>query len=83
MTRLNEILESRFLFSQLDSLGLHPAPKDSNWVDELPPGVLREAASRLLKLSNTDPDKLPEGVTPEIATQALFELYSLHQSGGK
>jgi len=78
LERLGEVLESRFLYNRLDTGGLHPAPEDEAWLEELPPGVLREAALRLRELANpgrtgtADPAQ-----SPKIAARALLDLYAL------
>jgi len=45
--RIQQILTSRFLSGRLDVLRLHPSPEDDNWISALPPGIIRQAASRL------------------------------------
>jgi hypothetical protein len=80
LSRLDEILASRFLFGRVDISGLRPLPEDEGWVAGLPPGVVREAAVRLQAMS--DPGFSGEetnGVGPEIASRALMELYSFIQ----
>ena len=76
--RINEILSSRFLFGHLDASGVRPSPEDEKWVSNLPPGILRNAATRLRELA--DPHfagERPQGASPEVASRALLELYAL------
>jgi DNA repair exonuclease SbcCD nuclease subunit len=71
-----------FFSSQLDEEGLRPAPDDPTWVENIPPGILRTAASRLRDWA--DPafaGMRPEGVTPEVAAAALIEFYALREGG--
>ena len=78
LTRLREILASRFLFGRIETSGLRPAPGDEGWVAGLPAGVLREAAARLQSLTHPGaPGPRPEGASPEVAVRALLELYAL------
>lgn len=78
LVRMREVLESRFLFGSLDSDSLTLSPTDSEWIDRLPAGIVREAGERLRALS--DPNHLgprSDGAAPEIAAQALLVLYNL------
>lgn len=78
ISRIREILESRFLFSKVDSSGLHPSPRDTNWIEGLPPGILQNVAARLQQLANPQyTEKRPEGASPETASRALLELYAM------
>lgn len=82
LIRINEILASGFLFGQVETAHLRPAPLDESWLVNLPVGILREAATRLKKW--TDPaytGERPEGASAEAASRALRELYSLSQGG--
>lgn len=76
--RLGEILTSRFLFGRVEASRVRPSPQDENWLADLPPGLLREAASRLRELA--DPGYAggrPQGASPEVASRALLELYAV------
>lgn len=78
LVRLKELIGARFLYQDVDLSRLHPSPEDETWVSDLPPGVLQETATRLRQLA--DPgfsEPRPEGATPEVAAQALMELYLL------
>ena len=78
IARIEEILDSRFLFGRVDSSALRPSPQDANWLENLPPGILQNVALRLQQLA--DPQfagKRPEGASPEVASRALLELYAL------
>jgi hypothetical protein len=75
---VQEILASRFVWARLDASGLRPSPGDDAWVANLPAGVLRDAAERLRTL--TDPafgGSRPEGASPDVASRALLELYTI------
>ena len=78
IARIEEILESRFLYHRIDILGLRPSPEDANWLASLPPGILQNVAVRLQELS--DPryaGERPEGASPDAASRALMELYAM------
>ncbi len=78
LVRLKEISGARFLYQDLDLSQLHPSPEDETWITDLPPGILQETAARLRQLA--DPGfsgPRPEDATPEVAAQALMELYLL------
>ncbi len=78
IARIEEILDSRFLFGEVDSSAVRPSPGDARWLESLPPGVLQNVASRLQQLA--DPQftaKRPQGTSPETASRALMELYAL------
>lgn len=78
IARLREILASRFLYARLDDDRIRPAPDDDGWLEKLPAGIVREAATRLREWSNPafSGERL-EGATPEVAARALLELYAL------
>jgi len=78
LARLEEVLESRFLYHRLDTDGLRPAPEDETWLEGLPQGVLREAALQLRDLAASDQATDPQAST-RVAAQALMELYALVQ----
>ncbi|HPW18730.1 MAG TPA: DNA repair exonuclease [Candidatus Aminicenantes bacterium] len=71
--RLEEILEARPLFGRLDASRLVPAPQDRAWIDDLPPGYMREAAERLLNMSMSGGGDAP------VASRALLELFVMIQ----
>jgi hypothetical protein len=78
LVRLKEIMGARFLYQDLDLSQLYPSPSDETWLTDLPPGVLQETAARLRQWA--DPGysgTRPEGADPQIAAQALMELYLL------
>lgn len=84
LDRLVGIARARFLFSRVDETRLRPAPGDGTWIHELPAGVVRMAASRLVELS--DPSHTgprPDGATPEAASRALSELFALAREAGR
>jgi DNA repair exonuclease SbcCD nuclease subunit len=65
LERLDRVLAGGFVFARLDTAALVPAPDDDEWVAQLPPGYLREAAARL------------RGRGDQTAAQALLELYGM------
>jgi hypothetical protein len=76
LTRLQGVIDSRFLFGRLDSTRLRPRPDDDQWLTRLPAMVLRDVAAQLCQWA--DPafaGERPSGASPEVATQALMELY--------
>jgi DNA repair exonuclease SbcCD nuclease subunit len=78
VTRLGEILASRFLWSRIDASGVRLAPGDQDWLNALPVGVVRDAGAKLRELANPAfTGQRPEGATPEVADRALLELYAL------
>lgn len=68
LAHIEQILGSRFLWGALDASQLRPSPRDDSWIKNLPPGIIREAASRLR--DRTD-------VAPEVLSRALAELYAI------
>jgi len=75
ITRLEEIICSRFLHGSVDTSGLLPAPADEEWVSGLPAGFLRAAGTKLRELANSNADCNRR----VIAARALRELYALKQ----
>ncbi len=69
--RIQQILTSRFLSGRLDVLRLRPSPDDDNWISALPPGIIRQAASRLRATADSSEDSLGT------AARALMELYAI------
>ena len=77
-SHLREIVASRFLAGNFDDSGLMASPQDDAWVEGLPVGALREAGRRLRDLA--DPGysgQRPKDNSPEVASRALLELYTL------
>jgi DNA repair exonuclease SbcCD nuclease subunit len=68
LDRMEEILGSRFLWGRLDASRLRPSPEDESWIEDLPPGIIRDAATRLRNSQN---------VSPAVAARALMELYAM------
>jgi len=84
LAHLEEVLASRFLWARLDATHVRPAPEDESWVAGLPPGILRETASKLRTLA--DPASVgqrPDGGSPEVAARALLELYAIAGGGSR
>ncbi len=78
LTRIREIMQSRCLFSRVDDSNIISSPEDESWVTGLPAGTLRDAALRLCELANPSfIGERPVGVTPNIASRALLDLYAL------
>jgi len=70
--RIEQILESRFLWGRMDASALQPSPADDTWISNLPPGIIREAAIRIRNST---------GTAPEVAARALIELYAIAGEG--
>jgi DNA repair exonuclease SbcCD nuclease subunit len=68
LDRIEQILESRFLWGRMDASALQPSPTDDTWISNLPPGIIREAAIRIRNSTY---------ITPEVAARALIELYAV------
>ncbi|MGI6252350.1 MAG: metallophosphoesterase family protein [Aminivibrio sp.] len=56
-----------FLWSEVDTEKLTPAPEDESWVNNLPEGLFREVAARI---QNSEED-------PAVRTRALLDLFGL------
>jgi len=68
LDHIDHILNSRFLWGRLDASRLLPSPEDETWIDNLPPGIIRDAGMRL----RDNP-----GASPEITARAIMELYAI------
>ncbi len=75
--RIDEILQSRFLYGRIDTAGLLPAPEDDSWLSGLPVGVLRETATRLREMAASESVAREADTTRQIAALALMELYAI------
>ena len=42
ISRIREILDSRYLSGRVNSSGLRPSPRDTGWMESLPPGMMRK-----------------------------------------
>jgi DNA repair exonuclease SbcCD nuclease subunit len=73
ISRLEQILSSRFLHAHVDTSCLVPSPADEDWVSPLTPGFLRTSAAKLREIANSDSDAKRRIV----AMRALRELYTL------
>jgi len=71
LERIEYILLSRFLMGRMEISALKPSPEDENWISGLPPGIIREAATKLRDSVGG------EGVSPEVASRALIEMYAI------
>ncbi len=76
LERLSDLVEARFLYGSIDYSNLRPVPETEQLLEVVPPGVLMDAAKRLLEYTDPACEERPEGVSPEMATQALLELYA-------
>ncbi len=74
LKHLEEILTSRFFWSSLDTSNLGASPTDRSWIDDLGPGVIQQAALRLLQGSGND---------PEVTQLALSQLYTIVKGAAK
>jgi predicted phosphodiesterase len=75
LVRIEELLASRFLFGSLDTSALIPAPDGEGWIELLAAGSFREAAVKLRS-------QAAQSANPEeraVATQALLQLFELHE----
>lgn len=76
--RIQEILNSRFLFGTVDSSGIRPSPEDESWVANLPPGIIRDTGEKLKEFADINfSGERPNGATPEVAATALIQLYRI------
>ena len=73
VSRIEEIIASRFLFGRADTSHLLPSPEDDGWVAALPVGVVRDTAERLRQMALSGAEQ------SEAASRALLELYRLAQ----
>ena len=75
LVRIEELLASRFLFGFLESSHLIPAPDGEGWIESLSSGSFREAAIKLRSQAAQSPNSEERAV----ATQALLQLFELHE----
>lgn len=76
MNTISDLLETRFLHGRLDASGLRPSPEDDEWIERLPRGPVRQAATML-----RDAAALPDDSQAVTASRALLELYMLAGEG--
>lgn len=69
-----QALQVKFCYARIDLSNLFPSPQDEAWLDELPAGVLRQTAEELRRFAEPAAVR-PTGVTAEVATAALVDLY--------
>ena len=82
LTRIDEIVQARFLYGRIDYSQLLPAPEDESWLSGLPVGAMREVAERLKLLSDPATNvEQPDYATPDVAARALLELYRMAAEG--
>lgn len=74
LSHIQDILDSRFLHGHIDTSELLPSPDDDSWVLALPPGIVREAATRLQDMASPEN---ADNEFPQIAARALMELYAI------
>lgn len=75
LERIRELAAARFFYSRISEDELLPSPADNAWLDDLPPGILRDAAEDLRRFADPNFVQRPEGVTSAIAARSLLELY--------
>lgn len=81
LARIDEILDARgVLYRAIDTSELMPPPDDNSWLDELD-GIVRHAADQLWRRANGRPtgSDTADGFPPEVARQALLELFLLQR----
>lgn len=66
LENINNILASRFVWGRVDATNLKLSPQDDTWINSLPAGVIRVAATRLR--NSTD-------APPEVTARALMDLF--------
>ncbi len=74
LEHIEQMLESRFFWSDVNSAQLKAAPTDCSWIDNLGPGVIQQAALRLSQES---------GSRPEVTQLALSRLYTIVKGAAK
>ncbi len=80
LQRLEQLVAARCLYGRIEAVSLRPRPDDDQWLNMLPPGLIRDAAGRLTQLA--DPaysGQRPAHATPDVAAHALLQLYRLVQ----
>ncbi len=80
LVSLAEMVRERFLFGRVES-ALRPAPTDSAWTRDLPPGPVLDAAKLLAQWAEPSFDGRPSHVSAEVAARALLELYAMASTG--
>jgi hypothetical protein len=75
LTRIEELVASRFLSGTLGTSRLIPAPDGDGWIDSMPAGHFREAATKLRCLATQSPNQEERAV----ATQALLQLFEIQE----
>ena len=82
LERIAELVAARFLIGRVKAGELFAAPEDDGWTDGLPAGMVRQVAKHLRDWS--DPHfagERPKGVTPQLASLALLELFAWTRGG--
>ncbi len=77
VTRIDEIIRSRFLFGRMDHSQLLPGPTDDSWLADVPVGVMREVAEQLRQLCDPTAETRPDYASPKVATRAMLELFRM------
>ena len=77
LLHIEDLVASRFLYARMDASGLLPSPDDAQWIESLPPGILREAAGRIQQTA------LSGGTGAKTASRALLELYTIAGEVGR
>lgn len=66
----------RFLFAEVID-NLLPAPDDDSWMENAPPGLVRNVLQRLRTYASGGGEDRPDYATPEVSARAIAELYQL------
>jgi DNA repair exonuclease SbcCD nuclease subunit len=69
LAHTEDLVRSRFLYGRMDVSALVPAPGDTLWIESLPAGIIREAATRLRQMAASG------GPMAATVQQALMMLY--------
>lgn len=84
LMRLKELASpeaGRFLFAEVIDR-LLPAPDDDSWIDNAPPGLMRNVLERLRLYASGGGEDRPDYATPEVSARAIAELYQLISQSG-
>jgi DNA repair exonuclease SbcCD nuclease subunit len=71
LSHIEDVVRSRFLYAHTDVSALVPAPGDNLWIESLPAGIIREAATRLRQTAASG------GQMAETVQRALMMLYTV------
>ena len=74
LNRLREQAEARLAYLRWHTAALRPAPEDGAWIEDLPPGILQNAARRLQQQAAAAPTDADEARAAGLALQELYLL---------